>query len=142
MIKMLWLHDFRRTEQGQAIVEMALILPILILLIFGIVEFGRILQTYMVVTDLSREGARAGAVGKTDLEIATVVDNDAAAVGLDTGNPDYSVTISPSSVGPRARGTPVIVQVRYSVDIIAPIIGNIIGDPYILTSQTTMRVEG
>ncbi|MFA5881196.1 MAG: TadE family protein, partial [Eubacteriales bacterium] len=63
---MIWLNDFRKTEQGQAIVEMALVLPILIMLIFGIVEFGRILNTNMIVTDLSREGARKGAVGGTD----------------------------------------------------------------------------
>lgn len=139
---MLLFHDFRRTEKGQAIVEMALILPILLLLVFGIVEFGRILQTYMIVTDLSREGARAGAVGKTDLEISSVVDNNAASAGLDTSNPDYSVVITPAAAGPRARGTPVTVQVNYSVDIIAPVIGSIIGDPYVLISQTTMRVEG
>lgn len=142
MIEMLWFQDFRRKEQGQAIVEMALILPIILMLVFGIVEFGRILQTYMVVTDLSREGARAGAVGKSDAQIVTVVDNNATAAGLDTGNPDYIVTITPSSLGPRARGSSVMVQVSYSVHIIAPIISNIIGDPYVLTSQTTMRVEG
>jgi len=139
---MLWFNEFRRTEKGQAIVEMALILPILLLLVFGIIEFGRVIHTYMVVTDLSREGARAGAVGKTDAEIQTTVGNNATAAGLDISNPDYAVNIIPAAVGKRARGTSVEVEVIYSVDIIAPLIGNIIGDPYVISSQTTMRVEG
>ena len=137
---MIWLNDFRKTEQGQAIVEMALVLPILIMLIFGIVEFGRILNTYMIVTDLSREGAREGAVGGTDSDIETTVRSNATAADLEES--DLSVLINPASGGIRARGTSVEVQVSYPVDIIAPVIGTIIGDPYIVTSQTTMRVEG
>ena len=137
---MIWLNDFRKTEQGQAIVEMALVLPILIMLIFGIVEFGRILNTNMIVTDLSREGARKGAVGGTDGEIVTTVLSNAIAADLEQD--DVSVNIIPAAVSKRTRGTSVEVQVSYPVDIIAPVIGTITGDPYIVTSQTTMRVEG
>ncbi|PKM44519.1 MAG: pilus assembly protein TadG [Firmicutes bacterium HGW-Firmicutes-8] len=137
---MIWLNDFRKTEQGQAIVEMALVLPILLMLIFGIVEFGRILNTYMIVTDLSREGARKGAVGGTDGEIGATVRNNAAAADLEQD--DVSVNIVPAAASKRSRGTSVEVQVSYPVDIIAPVIGTIIGDPYVVTSQTTMRVEG
>ncbi len=137
---MLWFYRFRRNQRGQAIVEMALVLPILIMLIFGIVEFGRILNTYMEVTNLSREGARAGAVGKTDSQIISTVQNSAAGLGLDTTI--LTVTPQPSSYSPRVRGSSVTVQVTYPVDIIAPLIGTIIGDPYPVTSQTTMRVEG
>ncbi|MFA5881097.1 MAG: TadE/TadG family type IV pilus assembly protein, partial [Eubacteriales bacterium] len=122
------------------IVEMALVLPILIMLIFGIVEFGRILNTNMIVTDLSREGARKGAVGGTDGEIVTTVLSNAIAADLEQD--DVSVNIIPAAVSKRTRGTSVEVQVSYPVDIIAPVIGTITGDPYIVTSQTTMRVEG
>ncbi|MEQ8198647.1 MAG: TadE family protein, partial [Clostridiaceae bacterium] len=38
-------------------VETALVLPIIILIVFGIIEFGRILNTYIVLTNASREGA-------------------------------------------------------------------------------------
>jgi Flp pilus assembly protein TadG len=140
VIKMLWLYDFRRSDKGQAVVEMALILPILLMLLFGIVEFGRIFNTYMIVTDLSREGARLGAVGDNDATIHTSVDSFATGSGLNSAN--ITVTITPTAAGTRARGTSVQVQVSYPVDIIAPVIGTVIGDPYIVTSQTTMRVEG
>ncbi len=137
---MLWFHDFRKTQRGQAVVEMALVLPVLILLVFGIVEFGRVLHTYMIVTDLSREGARKGAVGGTDSEIVTTVENNASAAGLDIAN--LTVNVTPASMAKRARGTSVSVTVSFPVEIIAPVIGNIIGNPYTVTSHTTMRVEG
>ncbi len=137
---MLWFHDLRRNQRGQAVVEMALVLPILIMLIFGIVEFGRILNTYMIVTNLSREGAREGAVGGTDTEITNAVQNGTNADQFDTGL--MSITIDPPAMSERPRGSAVKVTVSYPVDIIAPVIGPIIGDPFIVTSQTTMRVEG
>ena len=58
---------FRRligSERGTAIVEFALIAPILFLLVFGIVEFGRALNYYNDLTQLSGQGARAAVVGR------------------------------------------------------------------------------
>ena len=139
---MLWYHQFRETEQGQAVVEMALILPILLMLLFGVVEFGRILNTHMIVTEISREAARKGSVGGTDTEIRDTVRSQATDSGLESSlilDGDIVIT-DPSSVK-RARGTTLKVQVSYPVDIIAPLIGTLVGDPYIVTAQTTMRVE-
>jgi Flp pilus assembly protein TadG len=51
-----------RNEKGTGIVEFAIILPLLILLIFGMVEFGFFLYNQAVITNASREGARAGIV--------------------------------------------------------------------------------
>lgn len=136
---MLWFHDFRKTQRGQAVVEMALVLPILIMLIFGIIEFGRILNTYMIVTNLSREGARHGATGGTDVQIIAAVKNGTNSNQVNPNN--LTVTITPSAAAPRARGSSVGVRVSFPVDIIAPVIGSVIGDPYTVISETTMRVE-
>lgn len=137
---MLWFHELRSNQKGQAIVEMALVMPLLIMLLFGIVEFGRVLNTYIVVTNLSREGARIGAVGGSDTAIVDFIRNSAATSGFDTSQ--ISVSPSPTSISKRARGSSVMVTVSYPVDIVAPVIGTIIGDPFIVRSQTTMRVEG
>jgi Flp pilus assembly protein TadG len=51
-----------RSERGTALVEFALITPILFLLVFGIVEFGRVLNAYNDLTQLAGQGARAAAV--------------------------------------------------------------------------------
>jgi Flp pilus assembly protein TadG len=57
------INKFKK-ESGQTLVEFALILPILLLLIFGAIEFGRVFHATHVITSAAREGARAAAVGK------------------------------------------------------------------------------
>jgi len=52
----------RFNERGNAVVEMALLLPILLLILFGITEFGRAIMTANVLNTASREGARLAAV--------------------------------------------------------------------------------
>ncbi|MBA3038089.1 MAG: pilus assembly protein [Desulfobacterium sp.] len=68
-----------KNQNGVAAVEFALILPILIVLILGIVEFSIMLYDKAVLTNASREGARAGIVAQTPRvtqpEIKAVVDN-------------------------------------------------------------------
>jgi Flp pilus assembly protein TadG len=56
------LRHFARTDRGAAAVEFALIAPILLTLVFGIVDFGRAMYVYNVLTAGMREGARAAAV--------------------------------------------------------------------------------
>ena len=50
----------RDNERGQAIIEMALTLPLLLLVVLGIFDFGLMFQRYEVVTNAAREGARVG----------------------------------------------------------------------------------
>lgn len=55
----------RRDERGAAVVEFALVLPVLVLFIFGIIEFGRAYSARIELTAAVREGARAVALGAT-----------------------------------------------------------------------------
>ena len=55
-------HTHRRSDRGAAAVEMALVLPVLILLIGGIIDYGRYFFTEIQLTNAAREGARAGIV--------------------------------------------------------------------------------
>jgi Flp pilus assembly protein TadG len=52
----------RRRLPGQSMVEFALILPLLVAFLFGIVELGILLNVYIGITNMAREGARAGSV--------------------------------------------------------------------------------
>jgi hypothetical protein len=52
----------RRTDRGAAAVETALLLPVLLLIIFGIIDFGRLLNAQITLTEAGREGARAVAL--------------------------------------------------------------------------------
>lgn len=124
-----------RKNQGQAVVELALVLPILLLILFGIFEFGRIFNADLVITNASREGARKAAVGGSDSEVASTVNS---AIGL-LDAASLVVTVTPS--GSRTSGEQVSVQVDYSVDIIVPVISSIVPNPFPLSSKTVMRIE-
>ena len=50
----------RRDERGQAVVELALTLPLLLLIVMGMFDFGVMFQRYEIVTNAAREGARVG----------------------------------------------------------------------------------
>jgi Flp pilus assembly protein TadG len=58
------MRDTRR-EQGQAIVELALVLPIMLMLLLGIVQFGTVFRDYIALTDATRVGARQAAVARS-----------------------------------------------------------------------------
>ena len=73
------------------VVEFALVLPILVLLLMGMVEFGRGYNARIELVSAVREGARAAALGKASAEVITTTKN--AAPGLDGG----SITVTPTS---------------------------------------------
>lgn len=56
----------RRNEQsGQAFVELALVLPVLLLLLLGVIQFGNVFRDYIALTDATRVGARQAAVSRS-----------------------------------------------------------------------------
>jgi Flp pilus assembly protein TadG len=92
-------------------VELALLLPLLLLILFGIIDFGRMLNTQIKVTEAAREGARALAVGAS-----SAVDDRVGAVmgGLD----DVAISTVDCTGGPYAT-----VTVSYAFDMITPVPG-------------------
>jgi len=130
-----------RGEGGQAIVELALILPILVTLIFGALDVGRLFNAQIVLTQAAREGARVAAAECT-LNATTCASDVTAHVhsaltGLNVAS--STVTLSP---GPYVSGAAVTVQVHYVISFITPYIGALIpGSPFTLTGATTMRLE-
>ena len=67
---------------GQAFVEFAIVLPILVLLVFGIAQFGIAFRNYLAITDAARVAARAAAVKRTSSPCAaatTAIQNNVSA---------------------------------------------------------------
>lgn len=62
-----------RGQQGAAAVEMAIVLPLLLLLLFGLVDFGRMIQQQIQLTQAVREGARLGALNGTVADVQAQV---------------------------------------------------------------------
>lgn len=117
-------------DRGSAAVEFALVLPILLMLIFAIVDFGRMLSAKITVTEAAREGARAAALVGEDQGVRrvyaatrdlgdgvtpTVVGCPGAATGPDTTAPD---TTAPDAVDPNDDAT---VTVTYRFTFITPV---------------------
>jgi Flp pilus assembly protein TadG len=95
------LHTTRsRRRSGTSVVEMSLVMPLLLLLIFGIGEFSIAFTQWQTITNAAREGARAGIVfrgatcepGTVQDQIEQAVDNYIAASGLTAGSVTAAVT--------------------------------------------------
>ncbi|RMD00360.1 pilus assembly protein [Clostridium autoethanogenum] len=123
-------------EKGQALVEFAIILPILLLIVMGIVQFGMVINSYITIENASREGARAGIIGSTDQEIQYLIVTTSP--NLDPKN--LTVTITPSESS-RRSGDSLIVKVTYKYNLTVPIISSLFNNVIVLNGQTTMRVE-
>ena len=82
----------RRDDRGAAVVEFALVLPILVLFVFGIVEFGRAYNARIELTSAVREGARAVALGGDG-----VAATKAGAPGLSSGRITVAQTACPAN---------------------------------------------
>lgn len=124
-----------RNSEGQTLVETALVLPVILLILMGIIEFGLIFNNYLMVSNASREGARTAAVGATDAQIISLVKN---AANLDPSK--ITITISPLQPV-RKKGDEVSITVLYNYNLITPVISAIIPGPLPLSSRAVMRVE-
>lgn len=99
-----------RDERGVSMVEAALILPVLVLLLFGIVEFGRAFNAQVTLTHAAREGVRDYALDQ-DVAAATAKAQFAAS-GLDPGL--MVVTATPCVEGEQTQLT---IEYPFSYDI-------------------------
>jgi len=87
----------RKRTPGVASVEMALVTPILIVLLFGTIELGLIFRDMMMLNQAAREGARAGAIGASTTDIGNRL--IAAAPSLKTANLTYTLQYRTYSSG-------------------------------------------
>lgn len=131
-------------ERGQAAVELAVILPVILLLAIGLIEMARAWRNHQVVTNAAREGARTAAVANP-LNTQATVDSAVRNVLVDGGLAGYAnstvVTIGGWRTG---TGTPDSVRVDYPYQflLLGPIIGWATGQRSVtLTSLSIMRNE-
>jgi Flp pilus assembly protein TadG len=127
---------------GAAAVEFALVLPIILLLLFGIIEFGRAWNVRQTLTDAAREGARLAAVGNGVIPQGTLEDSvrkivraAAERAALDLSKLD--ITTQGVSGG---GGTPTTVNLRYGY---TPLFGTWVlpGDDIPMRTSSVMRNE-
>jgi Flp pilus assembly protein TadG len=136
-------------ERGTSVAELAICLPLLLLVVFGIIEFGFILYDQAMITNASREGARAGIVfhhpDRISVgEITTVVENYCRDHLVSLGSSSsVSVNVARAGTDP---GDSLTVTVRYPYTfLILPnltaFFGSSLPGGLTLTAQTVMRLE-
>jgi Flp pilus assembly protein TadG len=125
-----------KNEKGQSLVEFAILLPILLLLLMGIFEFGLMLNSYLTINNSAREGARLGIVAGSNTEIEELITNISPTLDIE----NLIVNITPSD-GSRKSGGTLTVEVKYNYQVTIPIISNILTGVVVLKAQTSMRIE-
>jgi len=118
-------------EKGASAVEFALLLPVLVMIVFGIFEFGIAYNNYIALTHAAREGARLAAVGKDLDYIKSHLMSPSVSI--------ESVTIDPLTPSARVVGEPVTVTVTGKVLHIE--IPFVLSKDLHLSSTAEMRVE-
>lgn len=116
--------------------EMALILPLLLLILLGIVETGRIFHSYLVVTEVARDAVRYVSIGAADSAVDEAIQEDIGT--LDSARLTYTITPPPHQ---RRSGQPVTVRVEYPVQLITPVLSSLLPNPLVVESAVTMRKE-
>jgi Flp pilus assembly protein TadG len=143
----------RRPERGQSLVEFSLILPVFILLLFGILDMGRAIYAYNTVADAAREGVRVAIVNQIQTSPDCVQDRpiqnpltphwsikacaakSAVSLGIQPADvtvsyaapPGVVLTCPPSGSPTVSVGCIASVKVDYTFRAITPVIGNIVG---------------
>jgi len=132
-------------EKGTASVEFALILPLLLLMLFLIIEFSIILYDKAVITNASREGARKGIVFSEDprvtVDTITGIVTTYSASNLISFGPDTPITSVPSGACAKS-GDILTVNVTYTYSFF--VLPNLLGgmnSGITLTGNTVMRCE-
>jgi len=129
----------RDNESGQALVEFALVAPVLFLILFAIIQFGIAFMHSVALTDAVRAGARKAAVSRTAADPTAATANAVlgAATDLDKSTLQNGLTVDPGASGWVAGGS-VTVSAQYPYHV--NILGIVVASGY-LHSTTTERIE-
>lgn len=119
-----------KSRRGQALVEFALVLPIFVLMIFGLVDLGRAVFINNSLAEAARDGARYGSVQARAFNDASRDDVAEWVEDRLSGIPNPTITVTCAPASP-AFGCTVndilVVTVQADIDMITPIIGHIVG---------------
>ena len=151
----------RFTRRGQALTEFALILPILLLIVFGVFDFGRAIFAYNNVANAAREAGRTAIINQVPAVIRARAVREATGLGLPTAIPAGCPAAGGPPSAPAAAGVCVafrtadlsgdcsssiqigcnaVVAVQWPYHAITPLIGDLIGT-IPLSATTTQTIE-
>lgn len=132
----------RRGDRGASAVEFALVTPLLILLVFGMIDFGFAINRYAQVNNAAREGVREASLKAPAADVTNAVNNSADGLGT------LSVTLTCVKKDNTACGTwasaesggTASVKVTYSANWLTPV-GRMFSPRLNIEKVTKMRIE-
>jgi len=139
-----------RDERAATVTELAFILPVVLLFLFGIMEGGRVLSAWVVLTNETREAARYGVAGLQDQSLYNGGSSSAWLSSVQTyaqSRIDQNLTAANLSV-PTPTVTPpngntagsLTVTAQYTVHMVTPLMNSVLGTVTV-TARSVMRTE-
>lgn len=122
-------------DRGAAAVEFALVVPILLTLVIGIIEFGRAYNIQTTLSNAARDGVRVMALQNDRTEARAAVKN--AAFGLDIADTD--IDVDPANCAPTDSTPTATVTVTYPFELLS---GYLPLNDFTLTGTGSMRCNG
>lgn len=134
----------RDRTRGQAMVEFAFVLPIFLLLLFGIIDGGRAVYVNNALSQAAREGARWGSVqgrSETAADRSAIADETLARITA-VPSPDVNVSCERNGSPTATCGTGdiLVVEVVADFQFVTPFLGNLMGEPT-LTAESKVVVN-
>jgi len=126
----------RNDERGTAVVEFALVLPVLLMVLFGIFQFGLLFYNYIDLTSAGKDGARVAAVSRAKTDGVQAIKDAITKSTSAVDDSQLSITVSPPQ--PWKAGDTVTVHITYPYTL--SIMGlTLWGGP--MTSDAQVRIE-
>ena len=150
----------RRRQRGQSLVEFSLILPVMLLMLFGVVDFGRAIFQYSTTAEGARQADRLAVVDQTSTAIIAKARSSSAGISLDAQPNGVRICFKDSAMvtdaqlsctntaaatlcnggGDKKIGCLAVVETQSSFTAITPIISRIVG-PIALKSRSVNPIE-
>lgn len=126
----------RKDERGTAVVEFALVLPVLLLVLFGIFQFGLLFYNYIDLTSAGKDGARTAAVSRAKADGVQAIKDAIAKSTSVVDDSNLTITVSPPQ--PWKAGDTVTIHISYPYSL--SIMGiSFWGGP--MTTDAQVRIE-
>lgn len=122
----------RNQERGAVAVEFAILLPLLLMLVLGTIEFGRAYNAQITLTNAARDGVRVMAITNVPADAKTAAKNAAASVSTSIATSDVTLSTTTCSTGSQ-----VTLTITYSLSTITGIAG-----PFDMTGKGVMLCGG
>jgi Flp pilus assembly protein TadG len=128
----------RRSRKGSAVVEFAVVLPVFLLFVFGMIEYGRMVMVQQIITNAAREGARVGVLdNSTSTTVSTAANKYLTSAGISSA----TIAASPNPPSSATYANPVSVTVSVPFNSVSWLPSPMYLGGKTMTYTATMRRE-